>query len=55
MKKISGKDAKGRRGSTDWHGVKSMTDDEIKKAAQSDVDAKELRQDELELFRRNRH
>lgn len=53
IKKISGASARGRRGLTDWKKVKSMTDDEIKKSAMIDPDAKELRNDELARFRRN--
>ncbi|GAB2188823.1 hypothetical protein MAH1_04300 [Sessilibacter sp. MAH1] len=53
IKKISGASARGRRGSTDWKKIKSMTDDEIKKSAMIDPDAKELRNDELARFRRN--
>ena len=55
IKKVSGASARGRRGSTDWKKVKSMTDEEIKKGAMLDPDARELRGDELTKFRkRNR-
>ena len=52
IKKVSGASARGRRGSTDWKKVKSMSDEEIKKAALQDPDAKELKDDELARFRR---
>ena len=52
IKKINGTDARARRGPTDWKKVKSMSDEEIKKAAKFDPDAKELRNDELARFRR---
>ena len=53
VKKISGASARGRKGSTDWKKVKSMTDEEIKKAAMIDPDARELRSDELARFRKS--
>ncbi|WP_156965724.1 hypothetical protein [Methylobacter sp. BBA5.1] len=52
IKKVSGTEARGRRGSTDWKKVKSMTDEEIKRAAMMDPDARELRNDELARFRK---
>lgn len=52
IKKVSAMQAKGRRGTTDWKKVKSMTDDEIRRATISDSDARELRSDELLKFRR---
>lgn len=52
IKKINGINARGRRGTTDWKKVKSMSDDEIKKAAMFDPDARELRNDELVRFRK---
>lgn len=53
VKKINGSSARGRKGSTDWKKVKSMTDEEIKKAAMIDPDAGELRNDELARFRKS--
>ncbi|MCL7422130.1 MAG: hypothetical protein M8364_14620 [Methylobacter sp.] len=52
IKKVSGTEARGRRGSTDWKKVKSMTDEEIKRAAMMDPEARELRNDELARFRK---
>lgn len=52
IKNVSGASARGRRGSTDWKKVKSMTDEGIKKAAMLNPDARELRNDELARFRK---
>lgn len=52
IKKVSGKNAIGCRGVTDWRKLKTMTDEEIKAAALSDPNARELRDDELAKFRK---
>jgi len=54
VRKICGASARGRRGSTDWQKVKSMSDDEIRKAAVLDPDARELKPCELQRFQRGR-
>lgn len=52
IKKVSGSDAKKTVGATNWQAVKSMTDEEIKKASIADPISKELRVDELMEFKR---
>jgi hypothetical protein len=43
VRKISRASARGRRGTTDWKKVKSMSDEDIRKAAILDPDARELK------------
>ncbi len=50
--KISGKDAKGAKGKTDWTAVKNMSESEIKTSAALDPDAKELSPAELAKMKR---
>ena len=52
VKRVSRVSTRGLRGSTDWKKVKTMTDEEIKRAAMLDPDARELRDDELVRFRK---
>ncbi len=52
VKRVSRVSARGLRGSTDWKKVQTMTDEEIKRAAMLDPDARELRDDELVRFRK---
>jgi len=54
VRKISGASARGRRGTTDWKKVKSMSDEDIRKAAILDPDARELKDCELVKFQRGR-
>ena len=52
IKKVSGKNAQGCRGVTDWRKVKTMTDEEIKAAALSDPNSRELKDYQLAEFRK---
>lgn len=51
IKTISGKDAKKRKGTTDWAEVDKLTDKEIEEAANSDPDSVVPTDDELKDFK----
>jgi len=52
--KIKGTKAKDLKGKTDWKKLKSMSDSDIKVATMNDPDSKELRDDELAKFKKER-
>lgn len=54
IKKVTSKEARGLRGTTNWKELKSLTDEEIKAAARLDLNAQELGPIELKRFRRER-
>jgi hypothetical protein len=54
IKRVSSSAAKNAIGSTNWKAVKTMTDEEIQKAAMTDPISKELRMDELMEFKREK-
>jgi hypothetical protein len=53
-KKVTLKEARSLRGTTNWKELKSLTDEEIKTAARLDLDAQELGPIELKRFMRER-
>ena len=50
--KVKAARARHLRGGTDWHAVKRMSDEEIRAAARTDLQAREIRPHELAQFRR---
>jgi hypothetical protein len=52
IRKVSAKEARGLKGTTDWKELKRLTDEEIKSAAMIDPDAQEIGPFELTHFRR---
>jgi hypothetical protein len=55
IKKVSAKEARGLRGTTNWKELKSLTEEENKSAAMIDLDAQELGPVELKRFRREKN
>ena len=54
IKKVTSKEAQGLIGATNWSRLKTMTDQQIERAASSDIKTRPLQPGELKQFKRKR-